>query len=97
LGPVSPLWLEVEIGPKCFLYGSLGLLRAKSVDRLLKLMFGALPDVDEQFFRLRVISNADQVFVGRAGKTLPRPSLASPDGPNRAVVVGSYFHRGCVA
>src|SRR5437667_10149375 len=74
----------------------LGLLRAKLVYRLLKLAFCALPDLGEQFFRLRVISNADQVFIGRAGKTFPRPSLASPDGPNRAVVVGSYFHRAAL-
>ena len=64
-----------------FLYRSLGLLRAKLVYRLLKLAFCALPDLDEQFFGLGVISNPDQVFVGRARKTLP--SLASPDGPNR--------------
>ena len=64
-----------------FLYRSLGLLRAKLVYRLFKLAFCALPDLDEQFFGLGVISNPDQVFVGRARKTLP--SLASPDGPNR--------------
>ena len=58
-----------------FLYRSLGLLRAKLVYRLLKLAFCALPDLDEQFFGLGVISNPDQVFVGRARKTLP--SLAS--------------------
>jgi hypothetical protein len=69
------------------------LLRAKLVYRLLKPAFGALPDLGEQFFRLRVISNADQVFIGRAGKTFPGPSLARLDGPNRAVVVGGYFHQ----
>ena len=74
----------------------LGLLRAKLVRRLFKLVFCALPNLDEQFFRSRVIGNADQVFVGRAGETFPGPSLASPDGPNRAVVVGSYFHRAAL-
>jgi hypothetical protein len=74
----------------------LSLLRTKLVYRLLEPALCALPDLDEQFFRLRVLSNADQIFVGRARKTFPGPSLASPDGPNRAVVVGSYFHRAAL-